>query len=270
MKYGVFSKIVADFTLEESVQKLRDYNYDGIEWRVHDECHIKLEEVEKKAEYVRELTESNNLEIISLISYVHVEDLDNIKRLFNASKAMKCSRVRLLPPPYDRTKNYHQIYHRVLEYAKRAEKLAEEYGVKILFEIHPRSIIPSASLAYRWVSNFCPQNVGVVFDPGNMIEEGMENWKLGLELLGEYLSYVHCKNAGWISTTVNNKKEWRWDWFPMKEGMVNWQEVIGILQEMGFDGYLSNEDFCNLPTNRKLKENIEYLRNLVEGHNNPT
>jgi len=270
MKYCVFSKIIAELNLEESVKKLQNYNYDGIEWGVHDDYHIKLEEVEKKADYIRELTESHNLEIVTLISYVQVDDLENIKKLFNASKTMKCPQVRLLPPPYDRRDNYHQIYNRGLESAKRAEDSAKEYGIKMVFEIHPRTIIPSASLAYRWVRNFSPQNVGVVFDPGNMIEEGMENWKLGLEILGEYLAYVHCKNAGWISDTVKGRKVWRWEWFPINEGIVDWQEVIGILKEMGFDGYLSNEDFCDLPIDCKLKENKDYLRNLVEGKNNPT
>lgn len=87
---------------------------------------------------------------------------------------------------------------------------------------------------------------------------------MGLEILGEYLDYVHCKNAGWISKCVKGGKEWHWDWLPIKEGIVNWQQVIGILKKRGFDGYLSNEDFCNLPTSQKLKEDIAYLRNLVE------
>ena len=265
MKYCVFSKIMADFTLQEAVEKMQEFNYDGVEWRIHDECHIKLEEVEKKAEYVRNLTESHNLEIVTLISYVLVNDLDNIKKLFNAANLMNCPRVRLWPPPYDGKENYRQIYQRELENAKKAEELAKEYKVEIIFEIHPGTIMPSAGLAYRWASNFSPQQVGVVFDPGNMVAEGMENWKMGLEILGEYLDYIHCKNAGWISKRVNGAKEWHWDWLPMKEGIVNWPQVIGILKERGFDGYLSNEDFCNLPIDQKLKEDIAYLRNLVNG-----
>jgi len=265
MKYCVFSKIMADFTLEEAVQKLQELDYDGVEWRIHDECHIKLEEVEKKAEYVKKLTESHNLEIVTLISYVLVNDIDNIKKLLNAANLMKCPRVRLWPPPYDEKENYHQIYQRGLGHAKKVEELAKNYGVKIMFEIHPGTIIPSASLASRWASNFSPQQVGVIFDPGNMVEEGMENWKMGLELLGEYLEYVHCKNAAWISKRVNDRKEWHWDWVPVKEGIVNWKQVIGILKEIGFDGYISNEDFCSLPISQKLEEDIAYIKNLVEG-----
>lgn len=88
---------------------------------------------------------------------------------------------------------------------------------------------------------------------------------MGLELLGEYLDYVHCKNAAWISRRVNDRTEWHWDWVPVREGIVNWKQVIGILKNIGFDGYISNEDFCSLPISQKLEEDIAYIKSLVEG-----
>jgi len=58
------------------------------------------------------------------------------------------------------------------------------------------------------VSDFDLRYIGIIYDLGNMVHEGYENYKLGLELLGDYLSYVHVKNAVWnrITTRITDKK----------------------------------------------------------------
>ena len=65
-------------------------------------------------------------------------------------------------------------------------------------ETHFGNIAASASLAHRLVSQFDPQFIGVVYDPGNMVYEGYECWRTGFELLGPYLHEVHAKNATWV------------------------------------------------------------------------
>lgn len=63
-----------------------------------------------------------------------------------------------------------------MEQYRVVEKLAKKHGVKANVEIHMRTICPSAGLTYRFVSNFDPEYVGVIYNPGNMIHEGFENW----------------------------------------------------------------------------------------------
>ena len=46
---------------------------------------------------------------------------------------------------------------------------------------------------------------------------------------------------------------------------VRKDELRFILKKIGFDGYISNEDFCSLPINQKLEEDIAYIKSLVEG-----
>ena len=101
MKYCIFSKIVAELSPEEIVGELQKYRYDGVEWRVHGEGHFTLQELNKKAEQIRKMTESHNLEIVSLISYLQVQDIKNIEKLFGAGERIGCCQVRLWPPPYD-------------------------------------------------------------------------------------------------------------------------------------------------------------------------
>ena len=49
----------------------------------------------------------------------------------------------------------------------------------------------------------------------------------------------------------------------LKGGAVNMPAFIKLLKEIGYDGWLSQEDFSKVqPTRQKLAENIEYLRLL--------
>lgn len=264
MKYCIFSKIVMNLSPEEIVEKLQEFGYDGVEWRIHDEGHFTLQEVQEKAEYIRKTAESHKIETVSLIGYLLVQDIKRIEKLFGAAEKIGCSQVRLWPPPYDGKTEYCQLYNQGLTAMDKVNKLAQKHNIRVIFETHPGTIMSSSSLAYRWVSKFSPEQIGVIFDPGNMISEGMENWKLGLEVLGDYLAYVHCKNTAWFFKEEGQKRRWYWEWVGLDEGMVNWKEVINFLKQKGYDGYLSNEDFREISVSQKLKENLDYLKKIVE------
>ena len=90
---------------------------------------------------------------------------------------------------------------------------------------------------------------------------------MGMQLLGKYLAHVHVKNASWM---IEDKNEngvffWKPTWARLKEGFVNWKQVINDLKTVGYKEYLSFEDFSDIPTGKKLVENIEYLKSLEYG-----
>ncbi len=264
MKYCIFSKMLMEFSPEEVAEKLQDLGYDGVEWRVHEEGHITLDEVAKKAEDVGRITKSHNLEIVNLLTYLLVENTRKMEEVFEAAEGIGCSKVRLWPPDYDPKVGYWELYNRGQRGMEKALKLAEKYNIRVLFEIHWGTIISSVSSAYRWVERFDPKRVGVIFDAANMITEGREDWKLGLDILGDYLALVHCKNAAWFLKKEGQRKRWDWGYVPLDEGIVDWEEVISIIRQRGYDGYLSNEDHSDIPVSQKLEKNLDYLKKIVE------
>ncbi len=74
---------------------------------------------------------------------------------------------------------------------------ARELGVKVLVELHHRTITASASAALRLVDGLDPAHVGVIHDLGNLVIEGQEDALAGFQLLGDYLAHVHVKNVAW-------------------------------------------------------------------------
>jgi hypothetical protein len=82
---------------------------------------------------------------------------------------------------------------------------------------------------------------------------------MGMELLGEHLTHVHIKNQAWQvdHTEPDGTIMWRCQAAPLREGIVNWREVLADLRAVGYDGWLSFEDFSTaLPTEQKIAENL--------------
>lgn len=246
--------------LESAARVLAEIGYHGVEWRVHEEFHISPTEVEKRAKSVGELCSNLGLELPALAPYIGIDQPDQIEPIFRGAQVMGCPRVRVTAPEYDRTTPYPQLLDQARRNLDQVEKLAQTYGVRAQLELHMGNIMPSASLGKRLVENRDPEAIGVIFDPGNMVVEGMENWRLGLELLGEHLSHVHVKNAGWYP---KEDGKWQFQWAPLMAGIVDWAQVVEDLKSVGYQGYLSLEDFHDVPVDQKLREDFEAMGKLI-------
>lgn len=282
MKISVFTVITPEFTPEEVVKRLAHLRYEGVEWRVvtvlkeneqetsfwkGNKCTLSLETLEEKADYIKGITEAVGLEICNLATYLKPNEFGKIEKAMQAAKIMECPQIRINAPSYEPGNSYNSLFQETRKNLEKVEKIASKYGIKALLELHMGNIIPSASAAHRLISFFDPRYIGLIYDPGNMIQEGYENWHMGMELLGEYLAHVHVKNSKWMIEKKNKKGVffWRPTWARLKEGIVDWEEVMNGLKAVGYKGYLSLEDFSDIPTEKKLKEDIEYLKSLKCG-----
>ncbi len=243
MKFSVQTAVLPELTREEVVEKLSRHGYDGVEWRLHEEYHIKPSEVLEKARDIRRLVRDHGLEVSCLMGYAPLEDIELQERVAQACAAMGCPRYRPGAVLYDGTRSYHDLFQETVDRLGRVIEAVSPYGVKPVIETHFGTIAPSVSLAHRLVRHFDPARVGINFDPANLVIEGREAWQLGLELIGPYLDYVHAKNVSW----VRENGVWRWRFDAMDRGQVDWREVLRILKSVGYAGYVSFENFYKVP-----------------------
>lgn len=278
-KYAAFTVMMPEYPLEEAASLLRQLGYNGVEWRVHsvpagkptdigfwraNRATVDMGKILEKAKDVKRISQEHDLEIIGLGTYLSYKLLDDVKRCMEAAAIMGADSLRVSPPSYDGSVNYNDLFEEALEGYAKVEDLAKQFGVRANVELRYSKICSSASLAYRLVSQFDPEHIGVIIDPGNMVTEGHENWQLGLELLGPYLSHVHVKNSAWIEndTLDDGTKLWKSEMVPLKEGIVNWREVLLALSKVGYSGWLSFEDFAPGDTKSKLENDIHYMKSL--------
>ncbi|HEY3398935.1 MAG TPA: sugar phosphate isomerase/epimerase [Armatimonadota bacterium] len=135
------------------------------------------------------------------------------------------------------------------------------FGLRYAFELHHGYVINSASAAMRIFDQFAPSEVGALMDPGNMVFEGNEGWRNSVQIMGEYLSYIHCKNGIW----TRQDGKWVGSWDSLRDGIARFPEIITALQDEDWSGYLSIEDLRggDLTVEEKVGGGIAYLQSLV-------
>jgi len=283
MKFSIFTVMLPDWDLATAVAKLKQYGYDGVEWRVtntrkevkndppsywgNNHCTVEFDTILDNAKKVWDLTRKAGLKTAALAGYSRADDLEATKVLLDAAKIMHAPLVRVGTPRYDGKIRHDVLFKAARKDYQKTAKLAEKAGVKACLETHMGIITPSASSARRLLDGLDPDAVGVIYDPGNMVTEGHEETKMGLEILGPYLAHVHCKNGAWERKLHTEPGEHPWKpgtATPLDEGIVDWKKVLGCLKAVGYKGYVSFEDFSDSRnTEDKVKFNIGYVKSLL-------
>lgn len=272
MKYSVFTVATPDLNPEELAVAAQEAGVEGIEWRFkevpkdalqeepsfwrHNRCSIDPYGTEEEWLRFAEAAKKHNLKSIAVVPYLECGDIESTERVMKVAKLLGASFIRAGVPGYDGRTNFNDLYEQAVRYLESVERLAADYGVKALVETHHKTIAPSAGLAHKLVSHFDSDHIGVLYDPGNMVHEGFENYRMGLELLGPYLAHVHVKNAGFRMRKSEDglHTEWTGEWLPLAHGIVSWPQVLADLKAVGYDGYLGIEDFSGTyPSKEMLK-----------------
>jgi sugar phosphate isomerase/epimerase len=283
MKLSVFTVATPELSPEELAAAAKSAGIHGIEWRYkepaqevigqspsfwgHNRSTISPSGGVAELDSFKQATERHGLVTVSVTPYLQAGDLEGTEEVLRAARYMGASYIRLGVPGYERSKPFNELFDLARAYLKEAEALCRQYGVKGLIEVHHGTIAASASGARRLCEGLDPSWIGVLFDPGNTVHEGFENYRMSLELLGSYLAHVHVKNAGWNAkgVSVDGSVSWESDWKGLKEGMVPWRQVIEDLLTVGYDGYLGIEDFSKqfADSPSMLNHFSEYIGGLV-------
>jgi sugar phosphate isomerase/epimerase len=277
MKVGVFTVGLPDLTPEEAVRELKDAGYDGVEWRVTrvHECVrseepsfwgnnlCTLEPTQEDAGRARTLSEGAGLAVAGLGTYIEVGDLEATGEAMRFAQTAGAERIRVGVGKTDNG-SYSEMFDAARSFLTGVEALSGEHQVKAVVEIHHGTICASASLAHRQVSGFDPERIGVIFDPGNMVHEGFEDYRIGLELLGPHLAHVHLKNAAF--DRPEDGGVWKPRWSPLEDGVVDFEELFAALGGIGYEGWLVVEDFSGArPSREVLRHNLKVIKDLIAG-----
>lgn len=276
MKLAVYSLITPDYRVQEAAELIAEIGYDGVEWTVdytnamwdgESNWHIDTGNLEESAQAARDAADSCGLEVTGLGTRCNCFDLDGVRTCMKVAQIVGAPAIRVAAPGYDGSTPFPELFDRARDAYAEIQTVAADHGVKAAIETHNGLISPSASAARRLLEGLDPEWIGVLHDPGNMVREGMENWKMGIEMLAPYIAEVHVKDLAWF----RDDGEWHCDLTPLGEGMVDWPAVVGALREVGYDGYLTDENFLpgwcqvseELPTRQLLEQDYRFLRSLL-------
>jgi len=281
MRFAYFTVGLPEHTAAEAVGLLRDAGYDGVEWRVTDQapapdgvpgfwagnrCTWPLSSFVEDAPRIRALAESAGLAMPNVGTYMTCDDLAAVERGMRGAVLLGAPQLRVNVPKYGGEAGYLKLRDRGRAQYREVAELARQYGVRALIEIHHGSLVPSASAAAAFLAGFDPRDVGTIHDAGNMVYEGYEQYRMGLELLGPYLAHVHLKNARWQSAgpRPDGSTAWHATWAPIAGGVVDIAALLAALRGVGYDGWVAFEDFStDLPAAERVRGNLAYVRQLL-------
>ncbi len=273
MKFAAQYGLQPDLTFEENVARTRRAGYTGIELSTagifegrarplpDSELPALLEAARRRGESVR----AAGLEVIGLVppyfalSYFEAPVFEPYYRL---AAALGAPALRVFGMLYDAKQGYRALFEKSRTMLRTLVGYGERHGVRSLLELHPGNLNESCSAAAALLKEFDPRRVGVIHDPQNMVIAGRENWRMGLEILGDYLAYVHVKDSVFAR---NDQGAWAWKLVHPGEGLVNWPQFVKALRDTGFDGWLCNEnrmDKQGLPSETYLEAELDYLKRL--------
>jgi sugar phosphate isomerase/epimerase len=275
-RLSVFTVMLPDLTPEEAVGEIAAAGYEGVEWRVttvpaavrdhppsfwgNNRCT--LEPTLADARRAGHLAEAHGLVVSNLGAYPPPGELDVVEAVVRFAEVCGASQVRVMPFSMSGG-TYAEALEASRRYLELVEGVARRSGVRALIEIHHQTIVPSASLARRLVDGFDPEFVGVIHDAGNMAFEGFEDYRIGLEVLGPYLAHVHVKNTKFGQPDATGTSR---PWFsPFDDGVVDFDALFTALRDVGYDGWISVEDFGYTGSSREaLRDDAAFVRAAVE------
>ncbi|CAE7315380.1 unnamed protein product [Symbiodinium sp. CCMP2456] len=127
--------------------------------------------------------------------------------------------------------------------------------------VHLETGQEAAGVLLEFLAAVDRQNLGVNFDPANMILYGCGEPLPALEQLGRHVRSVHCKDAKW---SADPGETWGEE-TALGKGDVNFAAFLGVLDDIGYNGPLTIEREIPQEPDRQKAEigaALELLRSL--------
>lgn len=283
MKLSCTSVMLPRWNLDETFDKLAECGYDGVELRCRfnpeDESeepsfwgrhlsNVSPDDIVDKAPQIREAVKRSGLKVAALAPKCLVDDRETALKLFRGAVAIDEAEppmVRIGAPGQDRTRAYMpQFLEARADFAGLVE-VAREYGVKILYEIHVGTVAVTASRAIELLRDLDPAHIGAIYDVPNMVRVGLEDTRMGMELLGPYLAHCHIGNGTPVADGrgADGGVKWRWEFSDLREGVADIAQIVQDFKDLDYRGYLSLEDFGPGADEDKVRGQGDYLKGLI-------
>jgi sugar phosphate isomerase/epimerase len=166
--------------------------------------------------------------------------------------------VRVFAPPFDPASGLDPQLESVAADLRQVCASAPS-GIDVLVEISPATLAASPELARRLVERAGHPAAGVVYDPGNMVAEGLLPPSFALALLDGLVRHVHAKNTAWL----RREGVWGRRYVPIAAGIVDWTETVDALRRHGYDGWVSIDHLSGTPGPARLRSDVRNLRRLL-------
>lgn len=286
MKLSCTSVMLPRWDLDQTFDKLAEYGYEGIElrcryvkgdapeepsfWGRH-VADISPDNIVDRAGEIQAASKRSGIKVIALAPQALVGEHELIDKLFAGALAIDPDEppmIRIGAQRHDRTKPYHPQFDAARADFAALTKKARERGVKALYEIHVGTVAVSCSRTIELLKDLDIEHIGAIYDVPNMIRVGLEDSRMGMEILGPYMAHCHIGNS--IPVPDKSTREgdfdqvlWKWDFSDLRDGVADIPQLVQDMKDLEYSGYLSLEDFSPGDDDEKVRSQGAYLKHLI-------
>ena len=262
MQTALFTKVLAERSLEETLEVAADVGYDAVELMGR-EPHLGVETTDERAAELRERAAERGVDIAAVATYTGEyaakddeaceAELVDLKRFCELAAVLDVDYVRQFvggPSPWEATERH---YERTAERLERAADVAAAHDVELGVEIHSNSIVEGAGDAVHLLDRVDRENVSAIHDAGNMFICDERYGPASVAELGDRLGHVHVKDIrrelptadadGTFEMETRRGAE-TFSFARMGEGDVDHWRLLRALAESGYDGYVTDECYA--------------------------
>lgn len=250
-KYAINTNSLKNRDIPSVIKLCQEVGADGIEWGLGS-----LETAGQAAREMTKMTRDAGLEIAGFLNAGQLWKTDVIRRWSEAVSGLGVRNLRVAHPwfgyNYDETlhqrESFPELMRRTREGLEQLIPLGKTYDLRYVLEMHSGSVVASAPCARQVMEGLDSRYVGIIYDPANTVLEGFLRPRAVVELLGEYLAYVHAKNLffiqgnRWMEGAVR-RMAWEDRLCPLDCGMVDYMEICFALKNGGYAGWFALEEF---------------------------
>jgi sugar phosphate isomerase/epimerase len=256
----LLSSALPGVTAQALAEHARDAGFHAIEWGVGPDQVTTGKKAEARG--LLELAAFHGLELVAVTVQSGPIGLDKpagIKQIAAFAAELGAPYLRLWTPAFSGGRMTDELKKGRAAVA-RAVEITSAHGVVLLLEHHPDSLAPSTTLTRELIDAHGPDQIGVLWDPGNGIIEGGIDPALAIADLGDYLHHVHVKNIAWR----RSEGVWNWSYASLATGMLDWAALIAALATAGYRGRFSIDHLPGAATPATLRRETDALRGLLE------
>jgi sugar phosphate isomerase/epimerase len=250
MKFSINTNgLKKNYSPAEIVQQCVKAGVQGIEWGLSG-----IDGAAEEAALMKKVTEDAGLEILSFINAGILWKTDDIRRWSDAVKAGGGSVLRVAHPwfAWDYNESVHQpddfmtLVEKSKEGLARLMELGKEYGIRYVLETHKGSCFASPLMVPMVLKEFDPRYCGVIYDPANAVLEGFVLPRIAVEVMKDYIAYIHTKNLMFKeSKTPDGRTCLAFERRTVDNGAVDYVELMFALKLHNWDGWFSFEEFVS-------------------------
>lgn len=225
--------------IKRIVESARRYGYDGVELRGAGRQHISLEVSPLERSEIKRLFEDNNVEICCISAYTRFAspireerelNIETLIRYCELAREMNAPVVRSFIGDVPREISESEYMSYIPDALHKVGEKIEGLGVDVVIETH--DYFSTGRVISDIIRRTDSKNIKALWDVWHPYRSG-ESPRETVEYLKPYLRHMHIKDAKRIDEN--------WQLVLPGEGDIPLKEIVGLLREIDYQGYLSFE-----------------------------